>query len=82
MITPLRAALDGRPLKQGARNSLDTAMLQAASDAAKADQLAAIKKAEQVGDTFAAYWAGSASASVAHHVRRGAVVDVQVRKHG
>lgn len=44
---------------------------------AKADQLAEIRKAEAAGDDFAAYWAGSASASLGHHYRRGAVRTVR-----
>lgn len=38
---------------------------------AKADQLATMAAAP--ANSLAAYWAGSATASVAHHTRRGAV---------
>jgi hypothetical protein len=40
---------------------------------AKADQIAEMARLEAAGDTFAAYWAGSASASLGHHRRRKAV---------
>lgn len=72
MITPLRATLEGRDLRQHQENSLATAVAQA-----KSDQLAAMAKAEAAGDWFAAFWAGSASASVQHHARRGAVVTIR-----
>lgn len=45
---------------------------------AKADQLAEMRRLDAAGDSFAAYWAGSASASVMHHARRGAVVTVKI----
>lgn len=51
--------------------------IEARAAQAKADQLAAIRKAEAAADSFAAYWAGSASASIVHHVKRGAVVIVK-----
>lgn len=72
MITPLRASLEGRDLSQHQDNSIATAVAQA-----KADQLAAMAKAEAEGDSFAAYWAGSASASIGHHIRRGAVINLR-----
>lgn len=72
MITPLRASLEGHDLRQHQENSLATAVVQA-----KADQLAEMAKHEAAGDWFAAYYAGSASASVAHHVRRGAVINIR-----
>ncbi len=74
MITPLRASLDGQPLRRHEANSLETAVAQA-----KQDQLDAIAKAEKEGDGFAAYWASSASASVLAHYRRGAVVNLKAK---
>ena len=53
--------------------------IEALAAQAKADQVAEMRKAEAAGDGFAAYWAGSASASLAHHAKRGAVVDVIVK---
>ena len=73
MITPLRASLEGHDLRQHQENSLATEVAQA-----KADQLAEMAKHEAAGEWFAAYYAGSASASVAHHVRRGAVINIRV----
>jgi hypothetical protein len=55
----------------------ETAAILALAAAAKADQVAAMAKAEAEGDSFAAYWAGSASASIMHHARRGAVVTIK-----
>lgn len=55
----------------------------AAADLIDADVLALVAVANQVEemaaatDSFAAYWAGSASASVLHHYRTGAVVTVR-----
>lgn len=46
------------------------AQIKVAAEAAKQDQINSMR---QQPNTLAAYWAGSASASVAHHVRRGAV---------
>lgn len=43
---------------------------------ARSAQLEEMEDAEAHGDTFAAYWAGSASASVMHHYRKGAVTVV------
>ncbi len=51
--------------------------IEARAAQANADQVAARRRAEAAGDSFAAYWAGSASASIAHHVKRGAVVIVK-----
>ena len=45
---------------------------------AKDDQIAEVAAAEMAGDSFAAYWAGSVSASVQHHYRRGAFTTVVV----
>ncbi len=65
-----------------------TNLIQAAAEAAElidADVLAMVAVANQVAemneatDSFAAYWAGSASASVMHHYRVGAVRTVRVR---
>jgi hypothetical protein len=44
---------------------------------AKADQVAEVARLEAEGDSIAAYWAGSASASVMHHYRRGAFTTVR-----
>ena len=44
--------------------------IEAASELAKLDQMLAAKEAP---DAFTAYWAESASASVFHHAKRGAV---------
>ena len=74
MITPLCASLDGQQLRQHEANSLETAVAQA-----KEDQLAAMAKADEAGDSFASFWAGSASTSVMAHYRRGAVVTVKVK---
>lgn len=46
---------------------------------ARSNQLEEMEAAEAAGDSFAAYWAGSASASVMHHYRVGAVVTVKAR---
>jgi hypothetical protein len=46
------------------------AQIKAAAEAAKQDQINSMR---QQPNSLAAYWAGSASASVAHHVRRSAV---------
>lgn len=57
---------------------------QAAADLIDADVMALVaasnQRAEMAGadDSFAAYWAGSASASVAHHYAVGAVRTVRV----
>jgi hypothetical protein len=48
--------------------------IRTAATQAKADQLARMAAAKSA---LAAYWAGSASASVAHHVKRGAVRTVR-----
>lgn len=48
---------------------LDVEMLAAL---ARMDQMEEVQAAEARGDNFAAYWAGSASASVVAHYRRGA----------
>lgn len=47
------------------------------ADQAKRDQLAEMRRANEAGDSLAAYWAGSASASVMHHCKRGAVVTLR-----
>ena len=52
----------------------DTTIIAAAKQA-KADQLAAMAAAK---DSLAAYWAGSASASVSHHYARKAYRTVNV----
>jgi hypothetical protein len=57
-------------------DAAEAAEILALAAAAKADQVAAMAKAEAEGDSFAAYWAGSASASIMHHARRGAVVTI------
>ena len=44
---------------------------------AKVAQMKAMAEAAKV-DSFAAYWAGSASASVAHHYSQGAVREVAI----
>lgn len=49
--------------------------LQIAALQAKADQIESEAKARTA---FEAYWAGSATASVAHHYRRGAVRTIKV----
>lgn len=54
---------------------LDTDMLAAL---ARSAQLDAMEAAEAAGDSFAAYWAGSASASVMHHYAVGAFKTVRV----
>lgn len=46
---------------------------------ARAAQAAAVAAHKAAGDTMAAYWAGSAGASVAGHVRRGAVRTLKAR---
>jgi hypothetical protein len=51
--------------------------IEARAAQAKADQIAEMEKHEKAGDSFAAYWAASASASLMHHHRRGAVVEVK-----
>lgn len=64
------------------------AQIQAANAAAElidVDILALVAKANQLAemneatDSFAAYWAGSASSSVMHHYRVGAVVNIRAR---
>ncbi len=50
--------------------------MKAAAEAAKQDQINSMR---QQPDALAAYWAGSASASAAHHVRRGAVRTLRVK---
>lgn len=50
------------------------AQIKAAAEAAKQDQISSMR---QQPSAFAAYWAGSASASVSHHARRGAVRSVK-----
>jgi len=50
--------------------------IRTAAAKAKADQLARMAEAR---DALSAFWAGSASASIAHHVARGAVKTVRAR---
>jgi hypothetical protein len=49
------------------------------AEVAKADQMAEVRAHEEAGDTFAAYWAGTASASVLRHYRTGAYTTVRGR---
>jgi soluble cytochrome b562 len=51
--------------------------LKAKTQAAKAAQLEAMRKAAEAGDTFVAYWLSSASTSVAFHYQHGAVKEVR-----
>jgi hypothetical protein len=64
----------------------DQAQIHAAADlisvdvlalVARDNQLAEMAACEAAGDSFAAYWAGSASASIAHQYRVGAFVTVR-----
>lgn len=45
---------------------------------AVSNQLREMEEAEAAGNSFAAYWAGSASASIQHHYRVGAFRKVRV----
>jgi hypothetical protein len=55
-------------------NKTETEIQIVAITEAKADQIEAEHKAPS---TFEAYWAGSATASVVHHYRRGAVRSIK-----
>ena len=59
---------------QAAAEAADLIDLDVLALVAKADQVAEVARLEAAGDTFAAYWAGSASASIGHHYRVGAWV--------
>lgn len=54
----------------GTEESMEALMIEIRAQEAKQDQLSAIKTAKSA---FESYWAGSASASVFHHAKRGAV---------
>jgi hypothetical protein len=51
--------------------------LKAKTQAAKAAQLEAMRKAAEAGDSFAVYWLASASASVAFHYQHGVIKEVR-----
>lgn len=61
---------------QAARAAADLIDVDVLALVAKANQLEEMAAHEAAGDDFAAYWAGSASSSVMHHYRVGAVVNV------
>jgi hypothetical protein len=61
--------------KTGTQHMTNEDKINEAAKQAKADQLAAMAEARTALEAF---WAGSASASVARHVRRGAVRKIKV----
>jgi len=71
------------PKEPAPMNSAQTQAAHAAADLIDVDVLALVAAANQVAemaeatDSFAAYWAGSASASVQHHYRAGAYSTVR-----
>lgn len=68
-----QALLDAIDAREAAEAEAEALRLEIAATKTRTEQLRAMAAAKASGDTLAAYWAGSASASIGYHVKAGAI---------